>query len=143
MPKPILSDSLYNASDVSQAIIDTIDLSVINTNLGVVDRSSIITPTSGFDFYYKNVYSFNGFMLVSIYIKHTGSGVTTEQLGTVTDSNFYPITQAVFPSVSRAGDLAQAINFNTNGTIIVDEPVDANSDGWWSMINGFYRFASV
>lgn len=143
MPKPILSDSLFNASDVSEAIVDTIDLGVVNTNLGVSDRGSIITSTSGFDFYYKNVYSFNGFMFVAIYIKHNGSGVTTEQIGTVTDSNYYPIVQTVFPTVSKAGDLAQAININTDGTIIVDNPVDANSDGWWSMINGFYRFGSV
>tara|TARA_Y100000004_G_scaffold195628_1_gene263169 strand:- start:2022 stop:2453 length:432 start_codon:yes stop_codon:yes gene_type:complete len=143
MPKPILSDSLFNASDVSEAIVDTIDLGVINTNLGVVDRSSIITATTGFAFYYQNVYSFNGFMFVSIYIKHDGSGVTTEQLGTITDSSFYPRVQAVFPTVSHQGDLAQAINFNTDGTIIVDNPVDAGTAGWWSMINGFYRFGSV
>ena len=40
MPKPVLSDSLFNADDVATAILDEANLQVTNQNLGVTDITS-------------------------------------------------------------------------------------------------------
>lgn len=141
MSKPILSELEYNADNVASAILSAADLSVTNEDLGVSDRSSLIVATSGFDLYYVNAYSFNGFMFVSLYIKHEGAGVATETLANISDSDFYPSTDTVFPVVSKDGDLAQAVYFKDTGAIFVDNPIDEGDVGWWAMLNGFYRFA--
>ncbi len=140
MSKPILSELEYNASDVASAILSQADLSIANEELGVTDRSSLIVSTSGFDLTQKNVYSFNGFMFISLYIKHDGAGVTNETIANISDSDFYPNADHVFPVVSHQGDLALAVWFNTSGSITVSNPVDEGDAGWWGMLNGFYRF---
>ena len=40
MPKPVLSDSLFNADDVATAILSEANLQVANSDLGVTDITS-------------------------------------------------------------------------------------------------------
>tara|TARA_R100000353_G_scaffold149946_1_gene108352 strand:+ start:1924 stop:2364 length:441 start_codon:yes stop_codon:yes gene_type:complete len=146
MPKPVLSDSLFNASDVAEAIIDTIDLSVVNSNLGVVDKSSIFVASSNTQILASQVggcYSFNGFMFVNLRFEHTGSfsNNDTVSLATISDSNFYPNARTSFPTISYQGDYANIIQINTDGTIESTYTQNSGDSAWFAVINGFYRFA--
>ena len=144
MPKPVLSDSLFNADDVATAVLAEANLQVTNNDLGVVDRSSIFQYKTGFGQHFDKVaYSFNGFMFISMGIIHNGSGITDgESPFEITDSDFYPIANHVFPTVSHQGDTANSLQIQSNGQVTIYSPVDSgNAGAWLGIINGFYRFA--
>ena len=141
MPKPILSELEYNASDVASAILSSADLSVTNQDFGVTDRSSLFTAGTGWNFAGKIAYSFNGFMFVSLYCTHSGgSPQQNEVVLTMTDSDFYPTVETYFSSISYEGDSLTNLVAKTDGTFRIN---DVNNEGistFYITTNGFYRF---
>ena len=145
MPKPVLSDSLFNADDVATAVLSEANLQVTNNQLGVTDKSSIFSKSSGFNDNGHSIiaHSFNGFMFVSFNVVTAGALDTNyneHTIYTITDSNFYPETMTSAPTAGFEGDIAYTIKFNTSGTIVLSYPTNAGGSGFHAVVNCFYRF---
>jgi|TARA_A100001015_G_scaffold57707_1_gene63516 hypothetical protein len=143
MPKPILSDSLFNADDVATAILNEANLQIANSNLQVVNRTSLFSPQNGYTVptdTSSGAYSFNGFMFVNFRLEKTGSD-STSACFIITDSNFYPSVLTTMPTISHEGDRANYVEFDTNGNVNVSIPSDQGGDTFHVIINGWYRYA--
>ena len=143
MPKPILSDSLFNADDVATAILNKANLEITNSQLGVTDQSSILSYATGWNdaesSVVKQLYSFNGFAFISISCLHVGTPTDGETILTITDSNYHPIKKTTFVS-SAQGDTTLYIAANTNGNITISTP-NVLGSGMSVVFNGFYRYS--
>ena len=124
MPKPVLSDSLFNADDVATRVLQEANLQVSNNQLGVYDRSSIFVVESGITTNQLKCYSFNGFMFYSIYLNHFGSTPSNgEKMIQISDSNFYPNDQYSAPTSAHQGDTAERTKWTTDGQFQIHNPV--------------------
>ena len=141
MPKPVLSDSLFNADDVATAIIESAELSVTNQDFAVADKTSIFTVDSNFSNARLIAYSFNGFMFLDWYLYRSGTPTTGDTLVTIGDSSFYPNQVYSFPSIGYEGDTVEHIEFGTDGVIKIKSPTNAGSSSWFTICNGWYRFS--
>lgn len=141
MPKPILSDSLFNADDVATAILSEANLQVTNENLGVTDISTSISGASGVSQFFRQAYAFNGFVFFSVEYAHLSSTPSDgETLSTITNSDYYPIAVTVAPCIGYQGDQAQYIRAETNGIIKVNNPINSGSNDWRVAVNMFWRY---
>jgi hypothetical protein len=143
MPKPVLSDSLFNADDVATAVLAEANLQVTNQDLGVTSHgSSIATLSSGWGHQVTaNFYSFNGFMFFSFVCEHAGgSPAHAETFLTINDSDYYPIADFSCPSISYQGDNAYRIQINTSGEFKVLDPGNSGASSFYICCNAHYRF---
>ena len=142
MPKPILSDSLFNASDVASAILSEADLSTINLNFAVTDRTSLFSTLNSYELHSDGAgaFSYNGFMFVNFRI-YRESGAYDGNCLEITDSNYYPTKVHCFPTISHEGDRANMVKFKTDGKVEMHLPSNFGVDVFYSVINGWYRFA--
>ncbi len=145
MPKPILSELEYNASDVASAILSKADLSVTNENLGVADIESEFTVESGWAFgSNKQAYTFNGFVFLSILCTHAGGLPSHGEKIFSVSSSYKAITATDINTISHEGDLAFRTRADTDGGFYLDNPKEGGSDNtFYVLLNGFYRFTSV
>ena len=145
MPKPVLSDSLFNADDVATAILQEANLQITNSVLGVTDRSSLLSYTSGWSDADSNIvpklFTFNGFAFISAMCYHSGTPGATEQFMTISDTDYAPDQTYALPTASFQGDTAQSVQITTNGEIKVYYPLNESDSGYSINFNGFYRFA--
>ncbi len=139
MPKPVLSDSLFNAGDVAEAVLSEASLQITNENLGVTDISSSFSPSSGIGWNAGNFYKFNGFVFISVLITKASTPSESEVLATITDSNNRPVSDFYFPVSGYQGDSAERIKFEPGGSIKVQTPVNPSPTSWYVTLNGFYR----
>ena len=143
MPKPVLSDSLFNADDVATAILDSAELSVTNQDFAVTDRTSLFQKHSTNISSWNNckAYSFNGFMfLQGVLVMTNGVPSAKIDLISITDSVFFPDYKAVFTAASKEGDGSYNGIITTTGKIQVEEPVSSGDIHWRGIINCWYRF---
>ena len=145
MPKPILSDSLFNADDVATAILNKANLQVANENLGVIDHtSSIYVLDSNWIFNITpNFFSFNGIMFVNFQCEknhNNGAVVNGETIFQIIDNDYKPSSTHVMPSASYQGDVAYHIRANTSGEFSLIEPYNAGGSSFWVCCNGTYRY---
>tara|TARA_R100000808_G_scaffold22483_1_gene48910 strand:- start:779 stop:1207 length:429 start_codon:yes stop_codon:yes gene_type:complete len=141
MPKPVLSDSLFNADNVATAILNNAELSVTNQDFAVAERSSEFTLDSYWNSApYSNFYSFNGFMFFNFYVYKLGATPSNGQIIYTVSSEFAPNAVYSLPSVGQETDTAEQIYFNTNGNIEVHNPVNPGSSNYHIVVNGWYRF---
>ena len=138
MPKPVLSDSLFNADDVATAVLAEANLQISNSDLGVVDRSSIFVSQTDITVYRKLAFSFMGFMFVNLEFNHP-SPSGGQNIFIINDSDYFPTVLQSWPSIGYNTDSAQSINLTTDGVMEVISPYNA-SGGWNGLINGWYRF---
>lgn len=142
MPKPILSDSLFNADDVATAILSEANLQVTNSDLGVTDVTSSYVLNSNWDAWDDDFcYKFNGFVFVQLnaYIDSVdlSSNLTVY---TINDSNLHPSSKQSMPTITFDNDSATGLYFHTNGNVIVLEPKDMSSNPRYHLkVNGWYR----
>lgn len=143
MPKPVLSDSLFNADDVATAVAQEANLQVANENLGVVDRSSLFTKNSSWidNSHSIRAYSFNGFMFVNINIYSGSTPGSGTEMYQINDSNYYPTIFFTAPTVSYEGDLAFAVYIQTNGQIQIAHPLNPGQSAFHVVSNFFYRYS--
>jgi len=140
MPKPVLSDSLFNANDVATAILDSAELSVTNQDLGVVDRSSLFTFASGWAGT-KIAFSFNGFMFLNINCNHAGgTPADAETMLSTSDASFYADQAYFMPTLGYEGDRGTYVRIGTDGIINVHNPVNLSNANFYVLANGWYRF---
>lgn len=142
MPKPVLSDSLFNADDVATAVLAEANLQVANSDLGVTDVSDKFVRGSSW-FAYGGVYcfKFNGFVFVNLSAYIAGSSLMQNLIPfTISDSNLHPSVQYRLTSISKEGDSSAFIAVNTNGEVVIDAPLDLGSNPSFHItVNGWYR----
>lgn len=138
MPKPVLSDSLFNADNVATAILAEANLQITNQQLGVHDRSDKITAQGGTNVNNINMWEFMGFMFISFSGSHAGTPGNTEVLATL-DSGYHPEKLTVFPGNSHQGDNVEFIRFLTNGDITYFYPQNVSDTTFFYAINGVYK----
>lgn len=142
MPKPVLSDSLFNADDVATAILSEANLQVSNNNLGVTDVSSSYSFASGWQQNHNPIraFKFNGFIYLNISCYHSGGTPSNgETLVTIDDTDLYPGVDYTLPTAAYQGDMANCIKVNTSGDITVIQPINVGHNDYVVLINGFYR----
>ena len=140
MSKPILSELEYNASDVASAILENAELSVTNQDFAVSDRASIFVTATGWNLDNHNFYSFNGFMFCSGRFYKATDPSNGETVCNINDSGLYPNSLYAFPSISHEGDYMQRLEFDTDGSLAVVNPVNQGGDYFYITFNGWYRF---
>ena len=142
MPKPVLSDSLFNANDVATAVLDFAELSVTNQDFAVTDISSSFTKNSNFVYESGtalNAFSFNGFVFLS-FVMYTSTSVSTDDtIMTITESNYFPDRTYVTNSVSFEGDTVNFVTINTDGSMKIKHPHNAGVSSFSICINCHYR----
>lgn len=143
MPKPVLSDSLFNADDVATAVLAEANLQVTNSDLGVVDRANKFTlnnPPFENNAHSINAHSFNGFMFLNFSVYSTTMQSNGDTIYTINDSDFYPTTAFTSVGLGYEGDLVNFVRATTGGVIQISHP--SNSGGTYHHINCqmFYRF---
>ena len=92
MPKPVLSDSLFNADDVATAILSEANLQVTNQDLGVTDISSAFVLSTNWNTWQGHrAYKFNGFVFIWMGTYKGSSASNGEVWMTINNSDFYLI----------------------------------------------------
>jgi hypothetical protein len=140
MPRPVLSETTFNSSNIASAILEQADLSVTSEDLGVVDRSSVFTPDSNYSVIHKVMYSFNGFMFVSYQSYRTGTPAHQSGVMTITDSDFFPNQTYHVSTIGWQGDVAEHCSINTNGNINIHNPTNVSHEYYYVQFNCWYRF---
>ena len=139
MPKPVLSDLEYNASDVASAILSQADLSVTNEDLGVSSVTNLLSnEVSGLSISNEIVYSFNGFIFISMTFD-IGSPSDPTTLAEI-NSDYTPNENTYFPVVGYGGDTANHLVFKTNNDLVLSGPDNVGSSHYFATINGWYRY---
>ena len=142
MPKPILSDSLFNAEDVATAILNKANLQIANNSLAVTDitnkfdrGSTDISPDNN-----NNVaYHFMGFVFLDLYCSFSLTGNVT--IFTINDSAYFPNVIYRSNSISYQQDSVNALLVKPDGNIIADSVhVPSGSDSTHRInLNMWYR----
>ncbi len=139
MPKPVLSDSLFNADDVATAVLNNANLQIANNSLGVTDVSDQYTIVGSF-LTWHTLYAFKFmdfiFLNASTYQNNVGnaSGNLWSMTSDVTPTNDYHCG-----TISHHGDTAEYIRIGSNGNISYSNMVDNSSSYWHVIINCWYR----
>jgi hypothetical protein len=146
MPKPVLSDSLFNADDVATAVLAEANLQVTNNELGVSDGSSLISFASGWQLgnsnYPNQLYTFNGFGFISLYCNHSGgTPSSTDLIATISNSDYFPSVRTIMPTISYQADSATMVEIHTNGDILCISPNNLGLSTFYVTINGFYKIS--
>ena len=142
MPKPVLSDSLFNADDVATAILSEANLQIANSNLGVTDISSVLSVNSNYntDTNRPNkLFYFNGFVFIQLFCYKTSTPSDGEEFAEITDSNYYPSYGVVSTYASRDNESSIQIKISTAGKLTIDEPVAAGDSTHRIYMNNWYR----
>ena len=142
MPKPILSDSLFNADDVATAIVNEANLQIANSSLQVTDvtdkftRQTDINPSEDKDVCFK----FMGFVFVNLSCMKTsmpshGTGLW------LMDSSIIPSQDYHMTSITHQADFAHMIVIGSTGHIVISQPgqFSGTDDTFRIVINGWYR----
>ena len=146
MPKPVLSDSLFNADDVATALVNNYNLAVSNQDFAVTEISSNFSLETGWDSLYVKAFAFNGFVFINLECRHVGASPgTNEHFATNSNSNYFPTVLFTCPSTGWGGDTSDKIKFDTNGELIVSQDGSTaqnpgNAD-YHIRLNAFYRYA--
>ena len=140
MPKPVLSDSLFNADDVATAVLAEANLQVANSNLGVTDiTSNFVSVSTGWSLEFSNVFTFNSMVFFQLTCPHTGTPAQTEVFATIANSDYHPASNCRFVTSSFEGDTAWHVELTTNGEFKIREPEDTGSSGlYYIMVTGAY-----
>lgn len=139
MPKPVLSDSLFNADDVATAVLSEANLQIANSNLGVTDISSHFTLQSGWNAPNEHFLFFNGFVFWSGYYYHSGTPTDGEVFLTIDNADYRPGTQWRMPSVGNEADTGSQIRINTNGDILIYNPVNTGHTNFHIVTSYFWN----
>lgn len=142
MPKPVLSDSLFNADDVATAVLAEANLQVANSSLGVTDISNKFDLNSS-DWSHettaKHGFYFNGFVYFTSYFLRSNVPSSGTVIYTINDSDYYPHAVYYLPATGWQGDSGSRVQVQTNGQIIIKDPYEAVGNGYYIVVNGWWR----
>ena len=140
MPKPVLSDSLFNADDVATAVLSEANLQIANSNLGVTDISSHFTLQSGWTVTAPHFLFFNGFVWWSGFYRHsTGTPSSGSTIITIDNSDYRPQTQWRLPAIGYQADSGSRVEINSNGNIEIHDPLNAGSGTFYIVTSYFWN----
>lgn len=140
MPKPVLSDSLFNADDVATAVLAEANLQIANSNLGVTDISSHFTLQSGWTVDAEHFLFFNGFVWWSGYYRHSGGTPNNpETFITIDNSDYRPQTEWRLPAIGNQADTGSRIVINSNGDIEINGPSNVGSSTFHLVTSYFWN----
>lgn len=143
MPRPVLSETTFNADNIATSILQQANLQITNDNLGVTDISGFISGASGVNQYTLEAYAFNGFVFFAVEYRHENSVPSSgETLSSITDSTYHPITNFVAPVLGNGGDQGAFIRAESDGDIKIYAPT-GNSGHWFGTVNMWWRYTSV
>ena len=119
MPKPVLSDSLFNADDVATAVLNEADLQIASSDLGVTDISSSFIRGSNNSSYQNDTqcFLFMGFVFYSLAGQFSSTPSDGEVFFSINNSNYYPAVQYHGTSITYQGDVVNYIRIKTNGDL--------------------------
>ena len=146
MPKPVLSDSLFNADDVATAVLSEANLQIASSSLGVTDvtdKFDLYLSTHSEDTAAKKCYEFMGFVFVNLRPVVSGASGNVA-LYQINDSNYYPDAHYYSNSISYQQDSVNAIIINPSTGIITGDSahIPSGSDTNFRFnINMWYRKA--
>ena len=133
-----LSDLIINLDDM---VAQEVNNALSNLDFNVTDRSDKFTEASGWSKNNLRAHSFNGFMFFSFTLERiNGTPSHTETCIEINDSNFYPLENYLYNTVSYQGDLAYCIQLLPNGIFRVLDPDNAGGNSYYVVIGGYYRF---
>lgn len=139
MPKPVLSDSLFNANDVATAILDSAELSVTNQDFGVVNISSSITLDSNWSTAYgPYCFAFNGFVFVSFTCYKTNAA-HNDVVANIAEP-YRPTQNIPISTISKESDAALWLLFRTDGIVELNNPNNLGTNVFHVVVNGWYRY---
>lgn len=144
MPKPVLSDSLFNADDVATAVLAEANLQIANSDLGVVDRAGLFSYGTGFlnNNHPIRAYSLIGFMFVNIHCYLPNATPSNNAVViTCSDSNFYSTATQSAVTLGYELDSGYSLNILTNGNITIEVPTNRGGSNFLVVANFFYRYA--
>jgi hypothetical protein len=140
MPKPVLSDSLFNADDVATAVLSEANLQIANSNLGVTDISSSFTlNTSTWGHNSEHMYLFNGFVFLSSYLTSSSTPSSNTVIYSISNSDYRPIERYRFPATGYQADSGSSVEIRTDGDIVIKDPTNTGDTTYFVVINGWYR----
>ena len=140
MPKPVLSDSLFNADDVATEILQQANLQITNNNLGVSDITSSFTTESSFTERYKTVLFFNGFVFFSGNFEYlNGPPPNTKEFIIINDTTYRPTGDFVAPTVGYQGDNANMVVIRPNGQMELHSNTNQSSSTFYFTVNFVYH----
>jgi hypothetical protein len=133
MPKPVLSDSLFNADDVATAVLAEANLQITNSQLGITNLTSVLQYQNNFEMAWSNIgdpvcYAFNGFIFLNGYVKSSNYGASPTNILYINNSSFHPSEKIVSSTISRGGDHAFMIFLDTDGYLKGNNLTDEDSD---------------
>lgn len=139
MPKPVLSDSLFNADDVATAVLSEANLQIASSSLGVTDITNKFILGSNWNAYRTNAcHHFNGF--VFFFLSTYKDGVSNgDVMCSINDSDYFPYQDYYVNIHDYQGDTAEGIQIHTSGQFIVKNPSNPGSTNYHVNIQGFYR----
>lgn len=137
MPKPVLSDSLFNADDVATAVLDEANLQVSNSFFAVTTVTDLFTLSSPYTIDNEVFYVFNKFAFVCM--SFDSSSVSNGDIMGSINSDYLPVVDVVFPVTGYQGDTANYIKVKTNGDIQLSHPDNTGGSHFYGSINGWYR----
>jgi len=142
MPKPVLSDSLFNADNVATAVLAEANLQISNSVLGVTDISSDMDIQSGFTGQMVYAFAFNGFVFYNAKVDHSGGTPSNdEKIIQMSNSTYHANQTYLNNSISYEGDFVNRIEIRTDGGFYILNPDNTGNSTFVMAFNGWYRYA--
>jgi hypothetical protein len=145
MPKPVLSDSLFNADDVATAILNKANLQITNDQLGVTDITSSFTRQSPWTHSGEpdNVFLFMGFVFYNLGAS-TATSISNDQIVWNIATDYKPNENFLTNNITYQGDFSNYTKIQSDGTIRIMSPTQpSGSDATFRVyINGWFRISS-
>lgn len=143
MPRPVLSDTAFNADNVATSILQQANLQIANDNLGVTDITSQFVRQSGWsEMKDKNAcYYFMGFVFYNLSAEASSFPNSGTAIWKINSSTYYPEDNYHTNTITYQGDHANFIEIDTSGNIIIGNPGQfSGTDSLFRVvINGWYR----
>ena len=146
MPKPVLSDSLFNADDVATAVLAEANLQVANSDLGVTDFSSDITLDSfwtrgntSLDNPWVVAVHFNSLVFIYGYARSNGQTPSDGQTIFTVPSQYAPHRLVTANTIGYQADSAGNLEMDTSGVFTVNSPSNPGHANYYIVFNFWYK----
>ena len=139
MPKPVLSDSLFNADDVATAVLAEANLQVTNSDLGVTDITSEFSVQTGWEWNRPHAQHFNGFVFLTGYMRYPGGTPSNGAMLTIDNSDYRPSSTYDVNGTGHQGDTSNTIQVKSDGNINLLDAHNPGSGVFYIVVNIFWN----
>ena len=146
MPKPVLSDSLFNSDDVATAILENANLQVTNSAFAITDFSDDIVLDSAFEHQTTSLNNppyvaihFNSIVFMYGALRCSSSDAIDGATVLTVPSAYYPHRLVACNTSSLDEDTARRIQINTSGVMSIVDPVNSGSGTFHMVFNFWYK----